>query len=108
MEMAGNDSLILINFKAPESLKNTFDMLCKYESRTRTSALLALMDSYISDRGGNIRLGDSSPDLMTNTVKPAGKSSRSIFRALIPEKLRSAFKRPENSIEGVSTVGGEQ
>lgn len=38
----------LINFRTPEELQQTFDMVCQFKSQTRTQILIGLMRNYIS------------------------------------------------------------
>ncbi len=38
----------LINFRTPEDLQNTFDLICRYKSQSRTQVLIALMREFIS------------------------------------------------------------
>ena len=38
----------LINFRTPEDLQQTFDMVCQFKSQTRTQVLIGLMRNYIS------------------------------------------------------------
>ena len=38
----------LINFRSPEELQSTFDMVCRYKSQSRTQVLINLMRDYIS------------------------------------------------------------
>jgi hypothetical protein len=96
MELAkphnNDDQLILINFKAPERLKKTFDMLCKYQRTTRTRILLDLMDHYICSSRSNVVLDDKR-------LKPAEKSIRSRIRAMIPKIMRSAFKSEDRTFK---------
>jgi hypothetical protein len=97
MELAkqNNDQLILINFKAPERLKNTFDSLCRYQRTTRTRILLDLMDDYICSYG-------SHPAVDDNLTKHTEKSIRSRFRGLIPRIVRSPFKSEDRTIKSRS------
>ena len=94
MELAkqNNDQLILINFKAPERLKNTFDSLCRYQRTTRTRILLDLMDGYICSHGSH-RSHNVDP------LKSTGKSTRSICRGLIPNIFRSPFKSEDRTFK---------
>jgi NAD-dependent oxidoreductase involved in siderophore biosynthesis len=39
----------LINHRVPTTLKETFDNVCKFNHRNRTSVLIDLMRSYIDD-----------------------------------------------------------
>jgi hypothetical protein len=38
----------LINFRSPEDLQNTFDLVCRYKSQSRTQVLITLMREFIS------------------------------------------------------------
>lgn len=38
----------LINFRSPEDLQATFDLVCRYKSQSRTQVLIALMREFIS------------------------------------------------------------
>ena len=38
----------LINFRTPEDLQHTFDMVCQFKSQTRTQVLIGLMRDYVS------------------------------------------------------------
>ena len=38
----------LINFRSPEDLQATFDLLCRYKSQSRTQVLITLMREFIS------------------------------------------------------------
>jgi hypothetical protein len=38
----------LINFRTPENLQATFDMVCRYKSQSRTQVLIALMRDFVS------------------------------------------------------------
>jgi hypothetical protein len=37
----------LINFRTPQDLQETFDMVCHYKSQTRTQVLINLMREYV-------------------------------------------------------------
>jgi hypothetical protein len=89
------DQLILINFKAPERLKNTFDSLCRYQRTTRTRMLLDLMDGYICSHG-------SHPAVDVEPLKLTEKSIRSRIRGLIPRIVRSPFKSEDRTIKSQS------
>lgn len=39
----------LINFRTPEDLQHTFDMVCQFKSQTRTQVLIGLMRDYVSE-----------------------------------------------------------
>ena len=39
----------LINFRTPEDLQQTFDMVCQFKSQTRTQVLIDLMRGYVSE-----------------------------------------------------------
>jgi hypothetical protein len=38
----------LINFRSPEDLQTTFDLVCRYKSQSRTQVLITLMREFIS------------------------------------------------------------
>lgn len=38
----------LINFRTPEDLQATFDLVCRYKSQSRTQVLITLMREFIS------------------------------------------------------------
>ena len=38
----------LINFRVPTELQQTFDLLCRYQSKTRTYCLIELMEQHVS------------------------------------------------------------
>jgi hypothetical protein len=44
----------LINFRTPEDLQNTFDLVCDYKSVTRTQVLIDLMRGYILENHKSI------------------------------------------------------
>lgn len=99
MELAksnNDDQLILINFKAPERLKNTFDSLCRYQRTTRTRMLLDLMDDYICSHG-------SHPAVDDDPLKTTEKSIRSRIRRMIPKIVRSPFKSEDRTFKFRST-----
>lgn len=80
---------ILINFNAPVTLKDAFDSLCKHQNQTRTSILLALMDSYIAGHG-NLQINhDTGPTI--KPVNPTGISMGLKLSRLLPDKLRRAL-----------------
>jgi len=80
MENLQIEQRILINFRVPETLKNTFDLLCRYEAKNRTTALLTLMRDYVSDKGPKIQRQISETtsigDVLSDLVKPAQKSTK--------------------------------
>ncbi len=38
----------LINFRSPEDLQATFDLVCRYKSQSRTQVLITLMREFIT------------------------------------------------------------
>lgn len=44
----------LINFRSPEDLQETFDLVCDYKSATRTQVLIDLMRGYILENHKSI------------------------------------------------------
>jgi hypothetical protein len=44
----------LINFRTPEDLQNTFDLVCDYKAVTRTQVLIDLMRGYILENHKSI------------------------------------------------------
>lgn len=44
----------LINFRTPEDLQNTFDLVCNYKAVTRTQVLIDLMRGYILENHKSI------------------------------------------------------
>ena len=50
------DEAMLVNFRAPKSVIETLDQLSKFHHRTRTSILLDLITSWISERTYDIPL----------------------------------------------------
>tara|TARA_B100000315_G_C14379760_1_gene496887 strand:+ start:249 stop:506 length:258 start_codon:yes stop_codon:yes gene_type:complete len=45
----------LLNFKVPNHLKETFDVVCHSQGHTRTSALIFLMQQYVQEQSPKIR-----------------------------------------------------
>lgn len=43
------DETTLVNFRVPNTIKETFDIVCRYNTTTRTKTLIDLMKLYIED-----------------------------------------------------------
>ena len=103
IENLQTDQRVLINFKAPETLKNTFDLLCKYEAKNRTTALLTLMRDYVSDKGPKfqqqISEATSIGDLLNSHIKTTRKSTTTNFRGDDTKNLETCVHTHGNLVQ---------
>ncbi|MDG2205784.1 MAG: hypothetical protein P8M79_11100 [Alphaproteobacteria bacterium] len=94
---------VLINFRAPETLKNTFDLLCKYEAKIRTTTLLTLMRDYVSDKGPKVQQQISEAtaigNLLDSNIKTARKSTTTNFRGDDTKNLETCVHTHGNLVQ---------
>jgi hypothetical protein len=68
----------LINFRAPVELQNTFDLVCRYKSQSRTKIMIELMHEYVSlNHQPIIEQINSLRDLNKNLSEIVNKKSES-------------------------------
>ena len=103
IENLQTDQRVLINFRAPETLKNTFDLLCKYEAKNRTTILLTLMHDYVSDKGPKVQQqiseATSIGDLLDSHIKTARKSTTTNFRGDDTKNLETCVHKHGNLVQ---------
>ena len=69
----------LINFRTPEDLQQTFDMVCQFKCQTRTQVLIGLMRDYVlKNREPIIHQIQSLKDLNNNLSEIIKKEPTSI------------------------------
>lgn len=68
----------LINFRAPIELQNTFDLVCRYKSQSRTKVMIELMHEYVSlNHQPIVEQINSLRDLNKNLSEIVNKKSES-------------------------------
>lgn len=58
----------LINFYVPENLKTTFDSICQNYGYSRTAALLALMNDFVSEKAPEIANAEKQMETINNQL----------------------------------------
>lgn len=58
----------LINFYVPENLKTTFDSICQNYGYSRTAALLALMNDFVSKKAPQIANAEKQMETINNQL----------------------------------------
>jgi hypothetical protein len=94
---------VLVNFRVPETLKNAFDLLCKYDALNRTAVLLSLMRGYVSQKGPTVEREVAGFRSMIVAVEsqlnPAPKSTTKSSLPNQPELLDTAVERCGNLVK---------
>jgi hypothetical protein len=96
----------LINFRTPEDLQNTFDLVCDYKAVTRTQVLIDLMRGYILENHKSIMEQiQSMKELDKNLSESVPNGTRWInHHSNEPTNLKDDYWEPVDEIEDDSSI----
>ena len=74
-----NSNRILFNFLIPQSLKESFDVICKYNISNKSQVLNKLIKEYVMDNGDIVKEEVEENNLKVKNYKGWGKIQSCLF-----------------------------